>query len=278
MPEDTIRRLAWLVLWLAWSSESCLDIAAAARDYSAACPKGWVPVGDGESCEAPPSYTGPCATFGLFAKQSRMKKKTEEMCNVSWPDIEECDKDYETRCPQHWVELEDSSCAAPASYTGRCERNYSFTRLNDKYVKEPALPYTGPCLPKMGFAGLTRDMKKQLEKQCELSFPCVQRCPTNYRATCPQGWFYLAGPRVCVPPDDYSGKCQGRRSVTEMTETDKRRFSVSCEADWPCLPGTSPLLPEAQVALRRRARLRARRTRGSGPIEPETGTILSKRF
>lgn len=35
-----------------------------------------------------------------------MKKKTEEMCNVRWPDLVECEKDYDGLCPQQWVRLE----------------------------------------------------------------------------------------------------------------------------------------------------------------------------
>ncbi|RQX73205.1 cpw-wpc domain-containing protein [Toxoplasma gondii CAST] len=301
------RAIVCTVVW----SQFWVHCGKAARDYAALCPLGWFSVGDGDSCEAPPSYTGPCSTFGAFAKNSKMKKKTEETCSVSWPSIDECSKDYEERCPQQWVEMENGLCGAPASYTGRCERSYSFINLNEREKRswerrcdvtwpcqrlcnkdyDALCPedwissvggacvasgeYTGPCLPKMGFADLTRDMKKQIEQQCELSFPCKQKCRTDYAARCPEGWFYLTSPRVCSPPDDYRGKCQGKRNMAEMNETDRKRFSVTCEVDWPCLAGQEELRHE-EMALGRRTFMRSRITRGSGPIEPETGNILNR--
>lgn len=88
------------------------------HNYTFLCPQGWNDVGDAATCEAPPSYTGPCSTLGMFDREIEEKKLLEKKCLVHWPCLEECVRDYKALCPEGWTEIGEGKCSASSSYTG----------------------------------------------------------------------------------------------------------------------------------------------------------------
>ena len=105
-------------------------------DYSAPCPRGWVPEGVG--CAAPAGYTESCVahkSFGGFSWQE--KRLWAEQCHVSWPcrssqgsfanlggasslrSVGACNSDFAAECPEGWTKL-GGTCVSPSAYRGPC--------------------------------------------------------------------------------------------------------------------------------------------------------------
>jgi len=58
-------------------------------------------------------------------------------------------------------------------------------------------------------------------------------CQRNWDAVCPDGWRSFSGD-VCQAPQSYGGACASMQSFAGWATLDKRKYSESCSAPWPC--------------------------------------------
>lgn len=307
------RKLSFCCFIVAAYSLPPNTLGCAIKNFSTLCPDGWFETGDGKSCTAPPSYGGPCATYGIFKADRKRKQEIEKICKVAWPCLEECEKDYDIQCPKNWHESTKGICVATSSYAGHCDRVYNFAsfsvdqkkalerrcdvswrclpKCNRDYnascpegwglIGEPADEiclaldtYTGPCVRRMSFSGLSKEMKISMEKKCDFQFPCSGTCSRDFAVQCPKKWFYLSEKKQCQAPDDYRGACQGKHDIADTTELEKRRFSLKCEVDWPCVEGELEEAPKTPKASRSSIRGRSGvLAPEEGPVDPETGSL-----
>ena len=118
------------------------------KDYSTACPTGWIDEGDGGSCSAPPQYAGPCPKSMSFDGLSAVEKISKaRRCGASFPCVGACTVDYGALCPNGWEEGAGSTCVAP-------------------------LGYAGPCVLHKPFTDLSPTQKADWAKQCKVAWPC----------------------------------------------------------------------------------------------------------
>ncbi|KAK1938526.1 hypothetical protein X943_002064 [Babesia divergens] len=183
-------------------------------DFSAFCPEGWIPSGDGVHCEVLPGNTG---TAGICGRQLHMGDKSPleklhlmRMCDLRWPCLKSGVEppDNDNICPQYWVR-DGGECLADATYMGPCEN-------------------------KLKLVGKSRSERNALTQKCKLVFP---RYPdllddhSKWSANCPLGWLYQED-GVCMQLLDQSpGRCG--RSLKFNSIDDKREKSKRCGLVWP---------------------------------------------
>merc|ERR1711904_106097 len=72
------------------------------RDYARLCPSDWTDVGAG-FCEAPAGFHSDCLTRYKFDVYSvDQKERLASVCQMSWPCVAPCAKDYAALCPDGW--------------------------------------------------------------------------------------------------------------------------------------------------------------------------------
>ena len=122
-----------------------------ARDYSDLCPVGWIDLGDGRTCEAPPALfmNEECRTVVFGGLTPLAKSEAAFKCGESrYPCLNECPvRDYSATCPDGWWPLQGHVCQAPDSYRRPCVFTYDFadhsTKLKKKF--EDICKVVWPC-------------------------------------------------------------------------------------------------------------------------------------
>jgi len=100
----------------------CSDECTLGRDYDDMCPIGWDTVWGG-LCRNSQPRTSSCADVLLFEGMPTVQKQSlGELCNISWPCRESCERDFSATCPEEWLEVSGSPhvCMAFPSYQGPC--------------------------------------------------------------------------------------------------------------------------------------------------------------
>ena len=196
------------------------------RDYSAACPEEWADQGDGETCSAPMYYQGPCSKSLSFASLTPAEKRaTAATCGYQFPCVDTCTIDFSTLCPDGWTEDSSKHCIAP-------------------------LEYTGACVGRKDFQGMSTHKKSQWSSVCNVRWPCrgqrgdatglgdVHSCDADFSATCPDRWTTVGV--QCVGPIDYQGPCATMVDLSGLTVVQKDAYAQACHTPWPC--GSDSLL------------------------------------
>jgi CPW-WPC domain-containing protein len=146
---------------LANSCPACGD-----KDFSDACPLGWMGMPDG-GCAAPESYAGVCGDKQFFLGASvAAKMEAEVACAICWPcavagkdDSATCKRDWAQPCPNGYTaqtiahstfgDAGGVSCGADFTYEGECEQQVVF---NDVAAKQ------------------------RFAQRCQTSWPCFYTC------------------------------------------------------------------------------------------------------
>ena len=104
-----------------------IGLRSCPRDYSAACPEGFVM--QGQFCVAA-GYTGPCASeshdFSSWSMAS--KQHWSEQCSAFWP-CESCTRAFHEPCPAGFELGDDGACTPGSAYTGSCKAT-NFSEFN----------------------------------------------------------------------------------------------------------------------------------------------------
>lgn len=116
-----------------------------------------------------------------------------------------CSRDYTSKCPVGWT-VAAKQCQAPLSYRGPCATIANIEDGSDA-------------------------MKQQFETKCSVTWPCVDMCPPDYGASCPQNWLDV-GSGVCDAPLGDDHHCLKRTRM--FNEEFKHGFATACSVHWPC--------------------------------------------
>lgn len=248
------------------------------RDYSLQCAEGWHTLINSDECAAPLSYVGPCSRLLHVEHDTKKKKLTERECNIKWPCLVQCDKDFSSQCPEDWYAEDEKVCRPLSTYTGSCLLPYDFSNMNEKQKEiwsnkcETTWPckqkckkdyskfcpqnwirdtdglckapksYNGPCLPKASLFSLDKSMKVAFEKLCKVNFPCMRTCRIDVTQPCPQKWIVQSDESTnktsCIPPLTYKGSCDRTTNFFNLSLEQKEEISNVCDIDWPCTEET----------------------------------------
>lgn len=141
------------------------------KDFSVACPIGWVDGGDGSKCIPPFGYQGACSEgveFGQLDPEGKEARANE--CGATFPVLGDCVSDFSQACPEGWYTSAGTMCEAPSSYAGPCVRRKDFGRIsaNGKALFESTCAVRWPCRGSMTL----RRAQDSLAKTC--GSKCVQ--------------------------------------------------------------------------------------------------------
>ena len=190
------------------------------RDYDAPCPSGWLDRGDGDACDAPVSYEGPCGGtlhFGGLAAHEKMD--IANSCGVMFASVGACARDFFAPCPTGW-------------------------RLGSSNVCNAPVDYAGPCVRRKVFSSMVAADRAWFENMCGVQWPCraswasslrpsaPDACDEDFSKPCPRTWADVDG--VCLAPAAYDGPCSVVWAAAGYTSEEKRVVSRDCGAPWPC--------------------------------------------
>jgi len=193
------------------------------RDYSQACPQGWVDEGDGGTCSAPLGYEGACSdpiSFGHLTPTEKGRLATQ--CGGAFPCVGARVPDYSGACPNAWKQGATHACVAPEEYGG-------------------------PCVGSKSFVGFSSSEKAAWAAQCHVSWPSrisggglvgtsqsVQRtdCVVDYSSECPLGWNHDG--QACKANTEYAGDCVLSINSAQYSAQQKEAFALACHVSWPC--------------------------------------------
>ena len=113
------------------------------HDYSSDCPEHFVSIGSilGGStsyCASDSTYAGPCDSdvFNFAAYSPTAKARWSSMCLTNWP-CNECERDFQSPCPQEWRRATGArKCAPPSHYAGPCSGTVDFAFYNRAMLSE----------------------------------------------------------------------------------------------------------------------------------------------
>lgn len=180
------------------------------RDYSDACPEGFIEEED-HNCKVDiRMYSGMCKSeqINFTHMTDEEKEKWSIACDAYWPCLEECPENEPlSMCPKKWILINSFEC-------------------------EPTDKYFGPCKNKKSFKYFTREMKENFEEKCKTRFSCEHSCEKNYSIACPREWTEEKG--VCVAPSSFDLCSRKKLSIENLTKEDKQNFEKECSVQWPC--------------------------------------------
>lgn len=146
-----------------------LKEAVLRKDFSVACPIGWLDGGDGSKCTPPFGYQGACSEgveFGQLDPEGKEARANE--CGTTFPVLGECVSDFAQACPEGWHTSANGECEAPESYAGPCVRKKDFARISGKgkALFESVCAVRWPC----------RGSKMLRRAQDSLAKTCGSKC------------------------------------------------------------------------------------------------------
>lgn len=224
----------------------------ASHKYSDVCPEKWS-LKSGSVCVAPHGYHGPCPSLVRMKGMSSIaKQKFEVDCEVTWPLIHACKRDYTAKCPVGWRHVTrrgQIECEAPAWFTkcGRIQR----------------------------FSHMTPDQKQIWENKCFQRFPCRSRvsCVKDWATACPADWFAFNGGTSCRAPETYIGPCElVLDGMSTLSSDEKADIASRCKVTWPCQGEIDAQAPDVD-GPRRASKV----TWLNGPVDISTGRVRSRR-
>eukprot|EP00917_Polyrhabdina_sp_WS-2016_P017777 GHVP01038440.1.p1 GENE.GHVP01038440.1~~GHVP01038440.1.p1 ORF type:complete len:386 (-),score=56.01 GHVP01038440.1:1846-3003(-) len=205
------------------------------KNYHYPCPSGWNLKSDGERCQFPDTYKGPCLGDNAVANLSiDMKKLYEEKCEISWPcNDHPCTVDL-SKCPVGWSEVK-----SPPDTSGH---------VSEITCHSPA-HYNGPCIEEVlmkpvSFQKFSEEEKVAWASRCVVEWPCVSDCVIDKSYKCPVNWSEEND--ACVAPKTYKGPCkQTQRFSSEID--DLPGFEAICKIKWRCLMNAGTIRLEGEV-------------------------------
>jgi len=113
-------------------------------------------------------------------------------------------------CPRGWERYGKWSCAAPASYSGPCMKDYE------------------------GLAKVDANRKRQLENMCNIEWPCEEQCERDWSLACPEFWAETAS-GYCVAPPQYRFEGCAKMISVGSSATERQNIAAACHVTWPCI-------------------------------------------
>ena len=182
-------------------------------------------------------------------------------------DNDTCNRNWKAPCPTGWLQVGNSHCSAPASYTGGCPRMQSFeghslaarlkfaddcdaqwpcatacvsgtdfdncptgwADVGDGYCSSPGAT---KCLPSYKFSAMSIAQKEEFSFVCGFEWPCHSACTEDYQASCPEGWMSVGD--ECMGPSTYAGECDFSFTTKGMSAAQKQALAESCGVRFPC--------------------------------------------
>jgi len=119
-------------------------VAGCPRDLRQ-CPRHFVATSQ-STCKPTDEYEGSCALIELPGAADM--EHIAMSCNVEWPCVPGCRRDFSSTCPAGWKQLEDKTCLAPQGYSGQCSPVMSFVgfAVTDKALWAATCQAEWPCL------------------------------------------------------------------------------------------------------------------------------------
>ncbi|CRH02774.1 CPW-WPC family protein, putative [Plasmodium relictum] len=203
------------------------------RDYVRVnCPLGWTDIGDG-NCKAPNDYSlylkELCNTVVNFKYTTPVfKRNWSYLCKSDWPCFSVCEKNYGNICPLGYklinerIEKNNENIYVCANEYWK-EYNYSdFGNEAETNICHVIEIYNSTIL------------KKEIERKCKVTWPCLNKCEENFYQTCPYNW--LLKDNKCIAPYYYNPPkgCENSFDILSFNIFDKYLFSNRCFAPWPC--------------------------------------------
>ncbi|GFE54729.1 CPW-WPC family protein, putative [Babesia ovis] len=247
-------------------------------DFSAFCPDGWVPTGDGIHCVLPNgahTNTGLCGrALDMSDKSALDRLNLSEMCDLKWPCLKQdvvIPKEQGV-CPRYWIKSGDE-CIADGTYTGPCNTTFKHSGQSPEELKQQIkacrLPFSKTCH--------ILDEASDWSADCPLGWSleddnvCTQNSDQNMgtcgnkmkfgsindkrqkaklcnlvwpikadtvESQCPLGWRQDAATGLCLAPASYTGPCQLRMDFSKYSTHDKAIWAHACGTSF-WEPGTA---------------------------------------
>jgi len=181
-----------------------------------------------------------------------------------------CVRNWAHTCPDGWS-VSGSTCVAPESYGGACQRLQSFVKSTvlekSKFAADCKAPWPcqdqcsegrsysetcpaswsdvgggfcaapedghGKCASLYNFADMTIDEKQALAITCGFEWPCQVSCTQDFDRPCPEGWAEPT-PNLCIAPSSYPGDCEYSINTAGMSTSQKQAFADKCSVAFPC--------------------------------------------
>lgn len=196
------------VQWPCKNSEK--ELCPNGRDYTDACPEGFIESED-HNCQADIRvYTGMCRSelINFTHLTDEEKEKWSLACDAYWPCFEECqENELLSKCPKKWKLINSFEC-------------------------EPTDQYFGPCKNRKSFRYFTKEMKEDFEEKCKTRFACEHSCVKDYSMACPKEWKEEQG--ICIAPSSFDLCSRKKLSIESLTREEKENFEKECSVQWPC--------------------------------------------
>ncbi|SOV16993.1 CPW-WPC family protein [Plasmodium sp. gorilla clade G2] len=215
------------------------------RDYVRVnCPLGWKDLGDGK-CKCPSDYPlylkNLCGIIVNFKYASPLfKKNWSYLCKSDWPCFSSCEKDYGKICPIGYKIINERReknnehifiCTNENWKDYKNVNNYLVNTTN--YIQNRNLCHVIEIYNSML-------LKKEIEKKCNVTWPCIDKCEENFYQTCPYNWIFkdnkCIAPYYYVPPKG----CSQSFDILSFSNFDKFLYSNKCFAPWPCKDNCQP--------------------------------------
>lgn len=191
------------------------------RDYSQACPPGWIEM-DGKC-----NLNGETVSLAGMTPWEKAGISTQR-----FPCRGECEQDHSARCPDGWAFRNDQSCHAPINYSGSCVGAKDFTYMGyaDKRSWSLTCGVSWPCRASVG--------KKRILDRVTASWLRAD-CASSYKEDCPAGWILQSDGRCHAPLWVPAPRCGFIVSIRNLSPEQRRAWSIVCNAPWPCIDTSS---------------------------------------
>ncbi|KAF8821317.1 cpw-wpc domain-containing protein, partial [Cardiosporidium cionae] len=245
------------------------------RDYDALCPEEWSPLGSksdihlriemqssyqtmallsgNTKCHAPFSYTG-IHYLSIIYKTIQLGREQEDVAEQPNLDFLQQEKRRNgnsiVMCDGLAVSLANMIINITARLHGQtwvsstdflqCTCQFGAHASSGDGVCEAPQGYTGPVesqsiyRPHLIYATQNRCLQIIFEEKCAAWFPCQRACQVDYSAACPDNWL-VDQQMNCFPLDSYIGPCFEKVNFSDETKEGKKKFSISCNTNWPCI-------------------------------------------
>lgn len=223
-PADRVQRALIMGLRRAASEESIdLKELACDRDYSRACPPGWV------------DMDNTCHLNGIAVSLAGMTPwEKGQAVSTKFPCRDDCEQDYSARCPAGWALRNGHECHGPTNYSGSCVGKKIFDLMGwaDKRSWSLSCGVPWPCrVPVERNRILDRISSSWLRTDCV----------SSYKEDCPAGWTSRSDGRCQAPLWMSAPRCGFVVFTQNLSPEQRRAWSIVCNAAWPCIDPSSVL-------------------------------------
>ncbi|ETW29882.1 hypothetical protein PFFCH_02655 [Plasmodium falciparum FCH/4] len=215
------------------------------RDYVRVnCPLGWTNIGDGK-CKCPSDYPlylkNLCGIIVNFKYSSPLfKKNWSYLCKSDWPCFSTCEKDYGKVCPIGYKIINERTEKNNEHIFICTNENWKDYKNSNNYLVNTNNYEQNRNLCHVIEIYNSILLKKEIEKKCNVTWPCIDKCEENFYQTCPYNWIFkdnkCIAPYYYVPPKG----CSHSFDILSFRNFDKFLYSNKCFAPWPCKDNCQP--------------------------------------